>query len=139
MLKRFKSKVPAAHAVGYKRPPTHTQFKPGRSGNPAGRPRGGAVNLATVAAKTFLEKITIIEKGRRRKITMLEALFKQQTNKAVTGDGRAFSEIMKVAKMLEDGLSTAGSAPESLPEADQQVMKSLLARIQHYANGAKEE
>jgi len=26
--------------IGYKKPPLHTRFKPGQSGNPAGRPRG---------------------------------------------------------------------------------------------------
>jgi len=28
------------YAVGYARPPSATQFQPGQSGNPAGRPRG---------------------------------------------------------------------------------------------------
>jgi len=28
-----------AETVGYKRPPSHTRFKPGKSGNPRGRPR----------------------------------------------------------------------------------------------------
>jgi hypothetical protein len=28
------------YAVGYRRPPRATQFQPGQSGNPAGRPRG---------------------------------------------------------------------------------------------------
>lgn len=27
-------------AVGYKRPPKHSQFKPGQSGNPGGKPKG---------------------------------------------------------------------------------------------------
>jgi hypothetical protein len=26
--------------VGYKNPPKNTQFQPGKSGNPAGRPKG---------------------------------------------------------------------------------------------------
>jgi hypothetical protein len=30
---------PAEYEVGYGRPPKHTQFQPGQSGNPAGRPR----------------------------------------------------------------------------------------------------
>ena len=30
--------------VGYKRPPKSGQFKPGKSGNPRGRPKGGSVN-----------------------------------------------------------------------------------------------
>ena len=33
------------YEVGYGRPPQHTQFRPGQSGNPAGR-RKGVRNLA---------------------------------------------------------------------------------------------
>ena len=32
--------------VGYRKPPVHTRFKPGQSGNPKGRPKGPR-NLAT--------------------------------------------------------------------------------------------
>ncbi len=29
-----------SYKVGYKRPPVHSRFKPGQSGNPGGRPKG---------------------------------------------------------------------------------------------------
>ena len=31
---------PAAYAVGYGKPPAHSRFTPGQSGNPKGRPKG---------------------------------------------------------------------------------------------------
>ena len=31
---------PRDYEVGYGKPPSHTRFKPGESGNPRGRPRG---------------------------------------------------------------------------------------------------
>jgi hypothetical protein len=34
------------YQVGYGKPPKHTQFKPGKSGNPQGRPKG-TKNLKT--------------------------------------------------------------------------------------------
>ena len=31
------------YEVGYRKPPKHSQFKPGQSGNPNGRPRGASL------------------------------------------------------------------------------------------------
>jgi hypothetical protein len=42
------------YEVGYGRPPIHTRFKPGQSGNPAGRPKG-AQNFATEIAAELKE------------------------------------------------------------------------------------
>ena len=37
----------ASYAVGYRRPPLHSRFKPGQSGNPSGRSKGSQ-NLKTM-------------------------------------------------------------------------------------------
>lgn len=39
--------APARHEVGYSKPPAHSRFRPGQSGNPRGRPKGSR-NRATV-------------------------------------------------------------------------------------------
>ena len=41
-----KSKSRTSDDVGYGRPPKHTRFKPGQSGNPKGRPGGKAATKA---------------------------------------------------------------------------------------------
>ena len=40
------------YEVGYKKPPRHTQFRKGKSGNPAGRPKR-AVNVQASLHKTL--------------------------------------------------------------------------------------
>jgi Family of unknown function (DUF5681) len=71
------------HSVGYGRPPQHTQFRKGQSGNPKGR-RRGSKNLATVLLDSAHEPVTVNEGGRRKSITKLEAMSKQLANKAVS-------------------------------------------------------
>jgi hypothetical protein len=52
--------------VGYKRPPTHTRFKPGQSDNPKGRPKH-ARNLKTEFLEELNEVILVREGGGRRR------------------------------------------------------------------------
>src|SRR5215204_1766862 len=51
--------------VGYKKPPVHTRFRKGRSGNPRGRPKGSA-NYLTTLRRVLAQKVTITELGNTR-------------------------------------------------------------------------
>jgi len=61
------------YQVGFQRPPRHTQFRKGTSGNTKGRPRE-TKNLAAVLEEALAEKVAIVENGRRRKITKRSAM-----------------------------------------------------------------
>jgi hypothetical protein len=75
-------------AVGYCRPPKHTRFKPGQSGNPRGRPKGRK-NHATILAEAFNREITIREGDRIRKVTTFEAIVLKIITDAAKGNWRA--------------------------------------------------
>jgi predicted phage terminase large subunit-like protein len=67
---------PNDYKVGFGKPPRHSRFVKGRSGNPRGRPRG-LKNLATLFSEALNERVTVVENGRRRKITKREAVIAQ--------------------------------------------------------------
>lgn len=48
------------YEVGYRKPPRHTRFRKGQSGNPKGRPKG-AKNLKTELEEELQEKIVVRE------------------------------------------------------------------------------
>ena len=79
------------------RPPTHSRFKPGQSGNPGGRPKG-SVNLGSLLAKALNEKVTVTEGGRRRTISKGEVSIKQLVNKAAGGDLRSMRLVLEMDK-----------------------------------------
>lgn len=47
-----------SYEVGYGKPPKHSQFQKGRSGNPKGRPKKPK-NLPALVLKTFGEKVVV--------------------------------------------------------------------------------
>ncbi|WP_424360184.1 DUF5681 domain-containing protein [Methylocystis parvus] len=59
------------YAVGYGRPPEHTRFQPGQSGNRNGRPKGSRP-IGAVLQDVLQQKIPVTENGKTRRMTTLE-------------------------------------------------------------------
>jgi hypothetical protein len=81
----------ASYAVGYARPPTSSQFQPGQSGNPKGRPKG--VRNASSMARDALER-TINVKG--KKTTVRKAAYRSLAERAVAGDAKALDYLLSL-------------------------------------------
>lgn len=115
------------YELGYRKPPKHTQFVKGRSGNPKGRPRGSQ-NLDTLLAKAARERVKVTVNGVTRQISKLEASLIQLFNKAASGDPRAIREALSWVRLYTE--SQQEGLPSPVPdEADKAVMESILKRI----------
>jgi hypothetical protein len=79
--------------VGYAKPPKHTRFTKGRSGNPKGRPTGSK-NLATMMIEELTQPVAIVENGKRTKIPKIRAAVRQALNRAMVGDFKALQQIV---------------------------------------------
>ena len=51
------------YEVGYGKPPKHTRFKPGQSGNPKGR-KPGSKNVMTLLEQTLFDTVKVRENGK---------------------------------------------------------------------------
>jgi uncharacterized protein DUF5681 len=111
------------YEVGFQRPPRHTQFRKGTSGNPKGRPRE-TKNLAAVLDEALAEKVAIVENGRRRKITKRCAMIKQLVNKAASGDLRASRQLTDLEFRLNPEGVRQKSALELMREFAQETVKA---------------
>lgn len=117
------------YEVGYRKPPKHSRFRPGQSGNLAGRPRG-VLNVATVLLRACREKVVIVENGRRKTVTKLEASVKQLVNKAAQGD---LSALSKLLALMSTELTPEKPPTEAFDEVDQKVLLDILKRQEKYA------
>lgn len=112
------------YQVGFGKPPGHTRFRKGISGNPRGRPRGSK-NLATVLERALQEKVVVDVNGMRKTVTKLEAAVMQLVDKAVAGDLPALRQLSALVSSIEVEAPAAQSQSD-LTEADQQVMDRIL-------------
>lgn len=121
-------------AVGYGRPPRHTRFQKGQSGNPHGRPKG-ALNLATALERALKQPVVVNENGRRHVITKFEASLTQLVNQAASGDARAIALVLHMVQVVEGRFEAHTAAVKTLPEADRHVMTRILGRLHRMAKG----
>jgi hypothetical protein len=116
------------YEVGYGKPPHHTRFQKGRSGNPAGRPRGKK-NLATLLSDALDQKIIVVESGRRKKISKREAIVTQLVNKSASADLKATQILLAMLRDVETRADSGCADIGSLTEADRQIIQRIQARI----------
>jgi hypothetical protein len=90
------------YTVGYRKPPKHTQFKPGRSGNAKGRPRK-STTFADDLETELRSTIEVLEGGKRRRMTKRRAIAKQHVNKALGGDVRSTELLLKSTQLGRTG------------------------------------
>ena len=117
------------YKVGYKKPPLHTRFRKGQSGNPRGRPRGSK-NFSTLLSDALNEPVVITEDGRRRKISKRELGVRQLANKFAMAEAQATKMLLGL--MLEREQFAAAAVPAERPSfgaADKQVIANLLKRL----------
>jgi hypothetical protein len=117
-----------AYEVGFARPPRSRQFKPGQSGNPAGRPRG-TKNFATALEQELNARVTVTENGRRRRISKRVVIAKHLVNKAAGGDLKAIPLLLNEARARQGNLAGAGSDQVFDTPEDRKVLDSFIARI----------
>jgi hypothetical protein len=115
------------YEVGRGKPPVHSRFKKGQSGNPRGpRPK----NLPALLVEALNEKVVVTIDGERREITKREAVATRLVNKSTGADLRATKILIDT---LKDAEKKAGVAPPPepapFPAADEEVMATFIARL----------
>jgi hypothetical protein len=104
-------KVPTGtgdYDVGYGKPPKHTRFAPGQSGNPNGRP-AGTRNFTTDLNATLKAPVRITRDGKPRKVSTQEAMLLRLREKALAGDARALDRLISLAQTYNNEELTAAS------------------------------
>lgn len=114
--------------VGYGKPPAKSQFQPGKSGNPKGRPRTGRSVAVEIRAE-LKRRVTIRENGKAQTVTKAAALAKQVVARAMAGDVRAFQQLVKLLpKDFALPPDSASAAKQPIDAKDAEILERFFAR-----------
>ena len=126
----------STYEVGYGKPPREKRFPAGVSGNPKGRPRGSQ-NLTTTFSRMMNEKVTVLEGGRKKSITKLEAAMKQLFRQALNGNMPAMKQFLSHASLAELKAESAHAREQPLGRTEARMLKSLAKQFEKMTEGGE--
>ncbi len=114
------------YEIGYGKPPKHSQFKPGESGNPKGRPKG-ARNLKTEIREVMQSTVTVTQDGQRKKISTRKAVVLRLTEKALSGNVQATRVLLDLIRNYDE--EEVADVAEELSADDAAILEMFAEKI----------
>jgi Family of unknown function (DUF5681) len=91
----------ASYEVGYGKPPRHTQFKKGQSGNPSGRPRERVGRFQELVLQEAYRGVIVMDRGVAVPMPAIQAVLRSQFELAAAGNVKAQRAILAMMKDIE--------------------------------------
>mgnify|MGYP001606187490 CR=1 FL=1 len=89
--------------VGHGKPPFHTRWQKGKSGNPSGGRKKKKPTLQDELKRISAEKITVVEDGKRWEVSKGQAFMRRVFADALRGDKKAGAMLLSLMKAVDAG------------------------------------
>lgn len=113
--------------LGYGKPPPHSRFKPGQSGNPKGRPKGSK-NFSTIFNAILRKSVSLRTGERVKRVTNYEALVRRLVLAGHKGDHKAIANALAEARSL-DQKADRRPLDDDLNDQYRDILDDFAARI----------
>ena len=118
--------------VGFKKPPVHSRFRKGCSGNSKGRPKG-TKNLRTDLSEVLQERITVTEGDRKVRMSKQRAIVMTLVAKTLKGDSRTTTTLLNTMFRALGFADASEDVEQPLDANEQELMAVLEARLKRKA------
>jgi hypothetical protein len=86
-------------------------------------------------AENLTKEVKVVENGRSRRISKLEAAVKQLVDRAASGDSKQMHQLFALTQWAEGHTDSPTPATESLTDIDREVIAHIYARLKLYDAG----
>jgi hypothetical protein len=124
MRKLHQSSGQTDYAIGKGRPPRHSRWKKGISGNPGGKKKG-TINLERAFQEALLRQITVTVNGEKTNLSVLEVLVMRLLDTALKGDIKAINSVLDRIERLIGSNQKQGNETS---EEDIEILQRVLAK-----------
>ena len=115
--------------VGYGKPPVHTRFRKGKSGNPGGRPRGMTAGRATaLALKEAYRLVNVREGDNVIRLPAIQVILRSQIALAAKGNGPAQRSVIETVQAIERDIEAQVAAKDKAVAAKRPMSELEIGR-----------
>jgi hypothetical protein len=114
------------YKVGPGKPPLHTRFKKGQSGNPKGRPKG-VPNIRTLLDEVLGRIVVIRENGKAREVTAAHAVMLKMLEAGLADHHASRAYILDL--IMKTNGPANDHAEQELPGEDDEIVNRALSRM----------
>jgi Family of unknown function (DUF5681) len=139
-----KKKAPAQHSaapVGYGKPPVHSRFRKGQSGNPTGKRRHGeAERVQALIWEEAYRQLTVREGDKVMRMPAVQAVLRTQIASALKGNvsaQRAVFKLLQDSEAATRALSIVATANKKLKKDVNEITDEELEDILRAARNEK--
>ena len=137
-MRKKKEPPQNTNQVGYGKPPVHTRFRKGKSGNPTGKRKHGEAERAEALIRQELYRsLTVRDGDGVRKMTALQAVIRSLVACAAKGNVPAQRALVKVAQDIENaqacrtGQTAKNKLSKDLNDISDEVLMGIVRATQH--------
>ena len=144
--KRRSAPAGGAYDVGYGKPPRHTRFKKGVSGNPNGRPKKSR-NLKSILQEHLDSPVIYRGPEGQKRITTREGIVKRLIDSGLKGNLQALKKLLELDEQVwaenittaDDGSPETPTRPDELRQLDEMVLAMYTGQICQEGDSANGE